>query len=41
MSVLLPGFCDRMIDADGVGIHTAVGGDGSPVLLLHGTRRPT
>ena len=37
MSVPLPaGFRSRLIDADGTGIHTVVGGDGPPVLLLHG-----
>ena len=34
---LLPGeFRTRIVDADGVAIHTVVGGDGPPVLLLHG-----
>ncbi|MCR6483687.1 alpha/beta hydrolase [Amycolatopsis sp. OK19-0408] len=37
MSVPLPGsFTYHAIDADGVTIHCAVGGDGPPVLLLHG-----
>jgi haloacetate dehalogenase len=37
MSVPLPStFTTRTIDADGVAIHTAVAGDGPPVLLLHG-----
>lgn len=35
MSVPLP-FTYRTIDADGVPIHTAVAGDGPPILLLHG-----
>lgn len=37
MSVPLPStFQARTVDADGVAIHTVVGGDGPPVLLLHG-----
>jgi haloacetate dehalogenase len=37
MSVPLPsGFRYRTIDADGVRINCAVGGDGPPLLLLHG-----
>jgi haloacetate dehalogenase len=37
MSVPLPSmFRSRIIDADGVAIHAVVGGDGPPVLLLHG-----
>jgi haloacetate dehalogenase len=37
MSSLLPSaFTARTIDADGVEIHTVIGGDGPPVLLLHG-----
>ncbi|GAA3615116.1 alpha/beta hydrolase [Nonomuraea rosea] len=37
MSVPLPStFRSRTIDADGVAIHAVVGGDGPPVLLLHG-----
>ncbi|HWN33637.1 MAG TPA: alpha/beta hydrolase [Pseudonocardia sp.] len=37
MSVPLPPeFRYRTVDADGVAIHTAVAGDGPPVLLLHG-----
>ncbi|MFF2851002.1 alpha/beta fold hydrolase [Streptomyces sp. NPDC058001] len=33
---LLPGFARRRVDADGVGIHLRVAGEGPPVLLLHG-----
>ncbi|MEV8395488.1 MULTISPECIES: alpha/beta hydrolase [unclassified Streptomyces] len=33
---LLTEFDHRMMDADGVGIHVRVAGDGPPVLLLHG-----
>lgn len=33
---LLPGFEWRDIDAGGVGIRTAIGGSGPPLLLLHG-----
>ena len=37
MSVPLPpSFTYRRIDVDGVGINCAVGGDGPPLLLLHG-----
>jgi haloacetate dehalogenase len=37
MSVPLPAaFRARTVDAEGVAIHTVVGGDGPPVLLLHG-----
>ncbi|MET7334902.1 alpha/beta hydrolase [Nonomuraea sp. NPDC005650] len=37
MSVPLPStFQARTVDVDGVAIHTVVGGDGPPVLLLHG-----
>jgi haloacetate dehalogenase len=31
-----PGFRTQWIEANGVGIHTLVGGEGPPVLLLHG-----
>ncbi|MFJ6572516.1 alpha/beta fold hydrolase [Streptomyces sp. NPDC091292] len=33
---LLPGFARRRVDADGVGVHLRVAGEGPPVLLLHG-----
>lgn len=33
---LMPGFRWRDVDADGVRIRTAVGGEGPPLLLLHG-----
>ncbi|MFF0223915.1 alpha/beta fold hydrolase [Streptomyces sp. NPDC004629] len=37
MTDLLPAeFATRPVDAEGVRIHTRVGGDGPPVLLLHG-----
>ncbi|MBB5079454.1 alpha/beta fold hydrolase [Nonomuraea endophytica] len=37
MSVPLPStFQSRTVDVDGVAIHTVIGGDGPPVLLLHG-----
>jgi haloacetate dehalogenase len=37
VSALLPGsFATRRAEVDGVGINFAVGGDGPPVLLLHG-----
>ena len=37
MSVPLPSwFSYRQIDSGGVGINCAVGGNGPPVLLLHG-----
>ena len=37
MSVPLPrSFSARSVDAEGVAIHTVIGGDGPPVLLLHG-----
>ena len=37
MSLTIPGFrYDRVPVADGVALHTAVGGSGSPVVLLHG-----
>jgi haloacetate dehalogenase len=37
MSVPLPApFTRRVVDADGVRINTVVGGDGPPILLLHG-----
>ncbi|HEY3711257.1 MAG TPA: alpha/beta hydrolase [Amycolatopsis sp.] len=37
MSVPLPSpFQYRTVDAGGVGIHCAIGGDGPPLLLLHG-----
>ncbi|MCK2243019.1 MULTISPECIES: alpha/beta fold hydrolase [unclassified Crossiella] len=37
MSVPLPsGFTSRIVDADGVGIHTVTAGEGPPLLLLHG-----
>ncbi len=37
MSPSIPGFEYRSIPgADGVGIHTAIGGGGTPIMLLHG-----
>lgn len=36
MTDLLPEFSRRVVDADGVRIHTRVAGEGPPVLLLHG-----
>lgn len=37
MEPTIPGFThDRVTVADGVGLHVAVGGTGSPVVLLHG-----
>ena len=36
MTQLPDPFTYRRVDADGVGINVAVGGSGSPVLLLHG-----
>ncbi|MET1026050.1 MAG: alpha/beta hydrolase [Dongiaceae bacterium] len=35
-SSLLPGFALHDIESNGVRIHTAVGGEGPPLLLLHG-----
>ncbi len=35
-SILLPSFTLHDIDSNGVRIHTAVGGEGPPLLLLHG-----
>ncbi|WP_020666468.1 alpha/beta fold hydrolase [Amycolatopsis nigrescens] len=32
----VPGFEYRRVEVEGVGIHCAVGGDGPPLLLLHG-----
>jgi len=37
MSLTIPGFrSERVPVADGVALHTAIGGTGSPVVLLHG-----
>jgi haloacetate dehalogenase len=37
MALAIPGFrCQRVAVADGVTLNTAVGGSGSPVVLLHG-----
>jgi haloacetate dehalogenase len=37
MTVTIPGFTGQRVPvADGVALHTAVGGTGSPVVLLHG-----
>jgi pimeloyl-ACP methyl ester carboxylesterase len=37
MAPVIPGFDHHRIPvADGVSLHTAVGGDGSPIVLLHG-----
>ena len=36
MSLLPEGFAYQDVDVDGVRIHCAVGGDGPPLLLLHG-----
>ncbi|MGA5823359.1 alpha/beta fold hydrolase [Kitasatospora sp. NPDC094028] len=37
MTVTIPGFDHRRVPvADGIALHTAVGGQGSPVVLLHG-----
>src|SRR4051812_31422078 len=37
MPPTIPGFTEQRVDgADGVALHVAVGGSGSPVVLLHG-----
>jgi haloacetate dehalogenase len=36
MNALLPGFTRRRVQAGEVALHVAVGGDGPPVVLLHG-----
>jgi haloacetate dehalogenase len=37
MNLTIPGFrYERVLVADGVALHTAIGGSGSPVVLLHG-----
>lgn len=33
---MFEGFTTHRIDHDGVAIHAVVGGDGPPLLLLHG-----
>jgi pimeloyl-ACP methyl ester carboxylesterase len=36
MSTTLDGFCHRMLRVGGVNIHAVIGGDGPPLVLLHG-----
>ena len=36
MSMTLDGFCHRMMRASDVNIHAVIGGDGPPLVLLHG-----
>ena len=39
---MITGFnYQRVPVADGVSLNVAVGGSGTPVVLLHGSRRPT
>jgi methionine synthase II (cobalamin-independent) len=36
MSTTLDGFCHRMVRVRDVNIHAVIGGDGPPLVLLHG-----
>ena len=36
MSTTLDGFCHRMVRVGDVNIHAVIGGDGPPLVLLHG-----
>lgn len=42
MTPAIPGFDRRRVPvAEGVSLNAAVAGSGTPVVLLHGSRRPT